>query len=624
MAGDEPIADGEVDFSRGQDASKEPDLVSPNGYYAGINLSTQSGCLSPRFSFKQRELKFPEGGVTLPNRQVRSYKDIFESGKFQAWIPYSIGTEFFIIVVVCGIIFQFNQDTYEVSIIPISDGSTLDQYAMRINWSPAGRFLEIFDFPAYPVIIENGIAHRSDIANYETPITRLGTSNQNRLFIINGGDDFTAGDPEGSSLAPDAPVTFKEVLQPAAPFVNQFFRLSTNYSNDIITAAGFLQQVDASTEIGPLFLATKNAIWTYPTNNPRTTWTAGEFGKVFVNNAGIAGARSFVNVGSDLFFIDGGGQLRTASVSRDEQGKWSKVPISREVQNWLKYDDLDSAQYATLSYFENNIFVTANPFNCAVKTLEGTPILDVAFGGFVVLDTANIATLIAGGNAATRSPAWDGLWTGVRPMDICTNNGRCFLISKDFESVNRVYEIDPKDTVDIVDKKERYIQSIVYTRDMDCKDQFLDKQFQVVDFVLSNLRGNFELDVKFKPSQSPYFLPWNIFKHKVPYRICNTVKGCQVQGLAPQAFKEVSLGIDSNVLCDPLTQIFYDYFRKIQLKLKITGKSWKLRAFKLSAIPREKPVYDVTCSEFPEVNFCRECDTDWAIPDIALCHQVTT
>lgn len=617
------LVDGQIDFSRGQDASGEPDLVSPSGYFSGVNVSTQKGCLSPRWSWKHRELKLPSGGVKLPTLQTRLYTTIFETGKFQAMIPYSIGTEYFVIVIISGIIFLVNQDTFEVDIIGIADSSQLDQGVMRVNWSRAGRFLTIFDFPARPVIMENGIARRSDAVKYEVPISRLGVSNQNRLFIANAGDEFTAGDPEGSLLTPNAPITFEEVLIPSAPYVNQFFRVSTNYSNDIITAMGFLQQVDKSTDIGPLFVSTQNAIWTYPTNNPRSTWTSGAFGTVFVSNGGVAGQRSFVNVGSDIFFLSGDGQLRSASVSRDEQGKWSKVPISKEVENWLKYYELDSARYSVLGYFNNNIFITANPFNCVAKTQEGNSILDIAFGGFVVLNTANVATLISKKPNSDRTPAWDGLWTGVRPMEICNNNGRCFVMSKDFGAVNRFYELDQKDTVDIISKKERYIESIVYTKEYDCKDQFFDKELQTLEFTLNNLKGDFEMDVRFKPSQSPYFFPWNKFTYSAPYRVCKPFKDCQFQGLVSQAFKEITLGMGEGV-CDPVTQTDYTYFRKVQFKIKLKGKAWKLRAFKVNAQAREKPLYDVECSEYPTTSFCRECDTDWSIPNIELCHPATT
>jgi len=624
MVDADQLVDGETDFSRGQDASKEPYLVSPNGYYAGINVSTQKGSISPRFAFKERKLKFPKGGVTLPSLHIKSYEDIFYTGKYQAVIPYPIASEHYFIIIISGILFQVNIDSYEVLIIPIANDPGLNEYAMRINWSVAGRFINIFDYPARPVILEDGTARRSDHAKYEVPISRIGTSNQNRLFIANGGDEFTAGDPEGNPLTPDAPITFEEVLAPAAPYINQFFRLSTNFNNNPITAMGFFQQVDISTEIGTMFVATNKSIWTYKTNTPRSQWEAGVFGSIFVPDSGIAGPRAFINVNSDLFWLDSECQLRSASVSRDEQGKWSKVPISKEVENWLKCYDATSVEYSVLNYFKNNIFVTANPFNCVATTINNLPILDIAFGGFVVLDAANVATLVAGAPNSDRTPAWDGLWTGVRPLDTCTIDKRMFVISKDYGTVNKLYEVDPTDTVDFIDGKERYIETVVYTKDYDFRDQFLDKQLQTVEFALGNLRGDFSLDVKYKPSQSPYFLPWNHFEFKAPYRVCGTVKDCQFKGLLPQTLKEVILGASDEALCDPVTNIYYDYFRQVQLKLKIKGKSWKLGAFKLLATPKEKPIYASTCNDFNVVNFCRECDQDWKIPDIDLCLPATT
>ena len=89
----------------------------------------------------------------------------------------------------------------------IQGGSQLDEAADRINWSPAGKYLVIFDFPAYPVIIEGLLARRADPALLEIPRSVLGTYNQNRLFIANAGNEFTAGDPAAYTF-PTGPISF--------------------------------------------------------------------------------------------------------------------------------------------------------------------------------------------------------------------------------------------------------------------------------------------------------------------------------------------------------------------------------------------------------------------------------
>lgn len=621
MADGTELIDGCVDFSRGQNAAKTPDHVAPNGYYAGINVSTQKGCLGPRFAWKGRTLKFPEGGVTLPSLLVRPYKNIFEEGKFQAAIPYRIGQEFFHIIIISGVIFLVNRDTLKVSQIPIEGGSTLNQYRTRVNWSDAGKYLVIYDYPSRPVIIENGAARRSIEADYEVPISTQGVYNNNRLFIVNGLNSFTAGDPVGNLLTPKAPITFEEVLTPGA-FLNQFFDLTSNYGNDPITAILSLQKTDQNTGIGSTLVSTASTIWSYQTQNPRSAWTAGVFGEPFVRQSGIVGPRAYVHVGGDIFFLSSDGQLRSVSMSREEQSKWSKVPLSLEVENWLKYSDETLAQHAFLSYFNNYIFVAANPFRTVAKSLEGLPVLDVAFGGFVVMNTSNVATLIA--DSENAAPAWDGLWTGVRPMEMWMCGTRSFVMSKDNEKINRLYEVDVKDTIDVVSEKERYIQSRVYTREFDFKNHFQRKELNLIELIPEELKGDIKVDVRFKPSHSPYYLEWKTFEHRAPYRICTIRHNCTFQGLKAHSLPPVRLGPPDISQCDPLSKIYYEWLNAVQLKIDLTGKFWQFRALKLNAIEREIPEYDTDCNEYPNVEFCEECSTDWANPEENLCHPVTT
>jgi len=79
----------------------------------------------------------------------------------------------------------------------------------------------------------------------------------------------------------------------------------------------FLQFVDTSTGIGPLILATKNQIFSANSQNPRANWETGNFITTLTASSGIAGARSYVHVNSDLFFFGSDGQLRTLSMSRN-------------------------------------------------------------------------------------------------------------------------------------------------------------------------------------------------------------------------------------------------------------------------------------------------------------------
>src|SRR4029079_16230500 len=129
---------------------------------------------------------------------------------------------------------------------------------------------------------------------------------------------------------------------------------------------------------------------------PRPNWENGQFGSAYVSDFGIVGQRAHVNVGSDLFFMSADGLVRSANMSRAEQGKWSRSPLSFEVKKWLKFQELALAEYTSITYFRNKVFVTANPFRTRALTLKRLPAHDYAFAGMVALEFDNISTIQGG------------------------------------------------------------------------------------------------------------------------------------------------------------------------------------------------------------------------------------
>lgn len=609
--------DGAVTFIAGQDASKSPHEVSEAGYFSGVNVSTQKGVLRPRYGMvKHGKLKFPSGGVTLPNTTVRPYREFFHTGKYQGQAAYSVGSDYYLVVLISGQIFFIDIETLEVQHIPI-EGEQLNPVAARLNKSPAGKYLVIFDFPSYPVIIEGSTARRADPKKEEVPVSNLGGYNQNRLIITNIGNEFTAGDPVGSSAAPDAPITFQEFLTPGTAAFGQVFQLNTNYNNDPITAVGFLQVTDTSTGIGPLLVATKEAIYSYQTQLPRDQWTAGQFGSILSYNAGIVGPRAIENINSDVFFISADGQVRSLAMSREEQGKWSKTPISREVQNWLLVNDVDLLKHAFLTYFDNKVFIGANPYRAEAVGLAGEKLTDYAFAGFAVLELDNIATL-----TKEAPPVWAGLWTGCRPMDMTVVNGRAFVVSKDGNLSNELYEIRPDLSYDVDGTAVRRIRSKLYTKDYDFKGPYQDKYLQSLDLSLQSVKGDFSVDVAFKPDHGDTFTHWSTFKHKAPWRL-DKKPFIGLNGLVGHSFMNVNIGSPPKNLCNPVTGQLLTTFREIQLEIVLQGIYWELRGFRIKANVDVQSENITKCRPMKEVPVPEPCSDDWDVGDFELWQRTT-
>lgn len=619
MADQDLLKDGQTDFTGGQDASKIPSRIPPNSIAAGVNISLSKGVPQPPFGVSKRRIKFPATGLTNPISNVTvPYEEIFHAGRFQSLIPYQIGTENFLIIVISGVIYLVSLQTYTAQILTVAGGG-LNENTPRLNWSTAGQYTVIFDYPNFPVILDGNTARRADPAKAEVPISVLGAYNQNRLFIANALNEFTGGDPAGSLAAPEAPVTFIEVETLASPFFGQIFQLPTGVADGPITAMGFLEFVDTSTGIGPLFVATASSIFTFQTQIPRTLWENGQFGSAFVSTSGIAGPRAFVNVNSDLFFLSSDFQVRSASMSRDEQHKWSKVPISREVENWLYTHDQALTPYAVLGYFQNKVFISTNPFRTGGQGQNRQPILDVANGGFVILELDNQATL-----GRDIPPCWAGLWAPVRPLDIVTVNlgQKCFVMSKDFDFRNELYEVMPEQTYDEDNGEIRQIVSQVYTREFDFGDPFQNKALHSIDLGIRQAKGDIKVEAQYKPAQGTEFVAWGDFSNTAPWRTCDVPESCFVNGFAPHEYRDLTLGFPkNNEKCDDVGKTKYNIGKKFQLRFKIEGIYWELQEYRLKSKLLDQSQQITVCQKYSDTAICAPCNSDWFIPPFKGCPE---
>ena len=602
----ELVPDFTNNFSGGQNASLDPGVLPENMYASAVNVSTARATLRPRWGWDRVELDFSNtGNYTTSTGKVVSFENIFHQCNFQGRIPYSIGPDYYLIIIVSGFLFLINQTSLEVKVLNPND--SLNQLATRINSSPAGEYLVVFDFPNLPAIVQGITFRRSDLSKDEVPISLLGTYNQNRLFIANAGNEFTGGDPAGSLAAPNAPITFIEVNQSSSPYVGQVFQLSTNYNNDSITALGFLQVNDTSTGIGPLLVSTPEAIYSYHTEVPRNQWEAGQFGSVLLYNAGIVAQRAFTNLNGDLIFMANDGQLRSLSMSRNEQGQWANTPISREVENWIKFNDESLKIYSFVTYYKNKIFVGCNPYKIDSQTAEGKLVYDVVCAGASVMELDNLSGL-----GSPAQPVWAGLWTGIRPLDMVVNNEVCFAVGKDGNS-NELYILNPKRYYDTVRGKKRLQKAIIYTREYSQQDPTVNKAIHSLDLGFKEIAGNLKVSVSYKPAHLGYFTHWRDFEYCAPTSQCGAIIQYP-NGLAAQSIRDLNIGgVDENV-CDPSGQQFTNIYKEVQLRIEISAEYWELSYIKLKgrAIPNDQ--LNIFC---PDTDRCvmspAKCLNDWRI-----------
>lgn len=619
---DQYLEDGTYDFSLGQDSWHDPQFIQQNQYARGVNISTRSGRAGPRAGYFEVLLEFED--KSLPTKiynHSRTHKEIFETGRFQARIPVISGSDEYFIVVIAGLIWRVNPTTRKVRLL--SETIKVDQFETRINWSFANEYVVLFDYPDYPVLVKGEVVTRAD-PHYkiggnpapQVPVTQIGTYNENRLFVASE-TSFTAGDPVGNRLTPEAPVTFTEIFTPSSAFVNQQFTLPVGDAAYPITAMGFLQVLDTSTGIGPMFIATAKKLYHYATDKPRAQWDQERFGAVLLES-GITGPRAFINVGSDMLFLSRVGEetgLHALSITRGEFKKWGQIASSREVQNYLKYHDPSLARLAVLGAFDNFIFISANPYRVEAMTRDGDKTTDYAHGGFVVLEVESVASLLAQG-----SPIWDGLWTGVNPTEIGNLGKQCFVFSKD-GSRNAIYEVKPKETIDSVRGRKRLIRSILYTREYTCKSPLVLKKEHTIWLNLKKILGKFKVKIERKAGHSHRFLDYAEWSHNTPSSLDTVPSDAFLQGVAAQEMQPIVFGDAAKDGFDPNTGAEYSTFLSVQLRLTIEGEGWSLKEIKIRTkeVTSEETQSEEVCDNFPSEPLPLQFEPDWLMPEETVC-----
>ena len=560
------ISDGYLTFDAGQNEGLLADRIRQNQTVRNINLTLKDNALKKRPSFVEQELCFNFSGRI--GSGYADYLDIFRKGKVQLFGFYPTDTGTYLVLVISGVIFIIDPRDNVVSIVEVEgEFPRANQYRSRLNWSHAGKFFVIFDWPNQPIILDGFTARRADEDVPEIPLSFIGTFVQNRLFIGNTGIEFGASDPVQRDN-PDAPLTFFETIatptNPNPPFANQFFSLDYIYDLENITAMGYLQQQDSSTGYGPLFISTEKSIHVAPVNQPRDNWTQSQFLSVVIYNYGVVGPRAFTNVGSDLIYKGFDGQIYSLNTGRQNQRTWANTDISREITKSLDTCNRELLEFSAMGYHNNRVFTTLKPFATKAINLFGDNTVDYVNQGLGVIELEN-----ASGLTSESNPVWAGIWTGFYPIDMLEINFEFYFIGKNSgNKYNSLVKLEEAGTRDFFSNQSRQVRSRVITKEFVFKDIFADKEARSLKLNFSGVEGDFYAKIFVRRNVSDKWVEWgNIRNNRKPYKLCREYGLSKV------------LGKTTDKTCEGIRSSF----NKIQLRVDLQGDRFTLENLKIRA-----------------------------------------
>ena len=528
----DPETSGFLNLLGGCNTGLSPMLLPENQYARGLNVSVRNGLVRTRPVFKKI--------ATL----VGTYT------KFQGAKAYRLQDVDRIVLGTDGRVHTFNLETENLS----TATPTLDTSADTLYFAQADRYMVVQDGTNRPLFLhEDSLfrqarAYTSYAGTGDTPnevFTGTHTAyGHGRIFTVARyvhGNDGQPGVAEGRPY-----FVAGDIIKPSNP--EEVFEFSeTTYLNDggaagmpaefgFIQGMAFFRNIASGTGMGPLIVFGREGVGAFAVDQPRapTTpetpgWSEIDFSQVLFSGIGTRSPRSILNVNDDLLFRaeDGIRSIRyTSSEIAAGSGALSATPSSHEVRYWLDMDTLADLPFVSSSVADNRILFTSasrtNDWFRAVTSLDTAPVYGITIG--------------------QASPAYDGIWTGLRFLQTLSARydgemRHLFIVRSSTDAVELWY-LDEDATYD---SSSQAPLCRVYTRSDSFESPNQFKRFSHIDLWVRELKGNADITVYFRPDG--YEL----------WTACNSLTIKSDASGQPQHRYRLRFGPQSEDLYDPIT-----------------------------------------------------------------------
>lgn len=284
------------------------------------------------------------------------------------------------------------------------------------------------------------------------------------------------------------------------------FDIATNLGD--IMGLYAMPWLDTGTGANELVALCTQGMTSFDLTGERATWLDTQVQKISMIGQGCSSSIGFSGLNGDLFYrrADGIGSYRNART--EFQRNYRSVPISREVNHWLKTDRTDLLKFIPMVSWQNMVLTGFSP--------QVTPPNNPCAGyhrycrGIVVLDAQSMSTTSRDG-----APVWHGAWTGIRPWGFAqgfiASADRCFALSFDRDGRNRIYEFTLEDGNDLFanePRKQFWRYDTAAMGQVEARCSYFDlKKLTGGQLVMSGIRGAGDVEVLMFPDGAPCTVP---------------------------------------------------------------------------------------------------------------------
>jgi hypothetical protein len=510
------LRDGNTGFTRGADGNTPPNVLSREHVAKATNTTFRGGKgARPRPGWRRRELSFATGTETN-----------FETGRFQHAAFYDGNSRPSLMAHIGGRLFKTDVITWKVSDISVTDDPNSSKQPM--GWScQAENYFIYQDNQSLPIIYDGASSRRANRARSEIPVGNVMAYTMGRLVVaLPDRTTFRVGDlvfgPSGTIGRGyrDSMLRFTEndYLNEGGEFVARVFGAPSGYGN--ITAMKAVSQTDTSLGQGPLLVGTPDTVFTLNLPFDRNTWKDMASALQTVSPIkGPLGQNSTVLVNGDAWYRADDGIRSFIMAQRDFATSWGNAPMSAEVDDTLAYDSPHLLEYGSGVHWNRWLIQTVSP----ATNNDGV----VWHRGLAVIDFNPV-----GGIASKVNPQWDGIWTGLRILQVVkgrvAQRERCFVFALSDNDEIQLWEMVVEDKFDNVDDPIDWTLTVP-SFPFGNIDQL--KKLQAGRVVFHNVLGDLSGTVKYRSDQNPCWQPWDSFA------VCSKDKDCSAECAGPRTYR---------------------------------------------------------------------------------------
>lgn len=468
------------------------------------------------------------------------------------------------VAMVAGRLFAFNLVDYKVrDITPAGDPNIA---SLPCWFCPAERWLIVQDGKSKPLVYNGASSRRLGVG--ELPVGTVMAYANGRVWVANPSrTGFMAGDIVGGPSGTPG-YAFQDAILKTSE--NAFLATNGNFSVPanlgLITAMVVPAAIDTSLGQGPLQVCTEAGICSVNAPTDRSQWQSLTYPlqTISVLNNGFVAQTAATLVNGDVWYRSPDG-LRSYQITRRDSTQWASTPLSREMRPILDADQpvpppvaqANRLALASMALFDNRLLTTTACRKDASNR--------VYWLGLVSLDFDNLNAVA---NIATRNPpAYDGLWTGLRILQVLADGDDCLLFALNADNENEVWRITKDASFDDGDGR---VQWSYETPAFNFADKGFERKELSTGVVFYNdLQGTVDHTIRYRPGSAIDWQPW------AAWQDCGTMETCGLTGCAPPTlqpqyrdYQRLPMPADD---CNPQTSTPYRHGYQFQVRHEITG-----------------------------------------------------